>query len=108
MSEIENQQQDAREICNEIVRVLIGLGIDWEDDTGMRELAREALAFDPAHAAHLNPEDVEKRTKRKLFGLIALMFRTMQEGAETNEMIHGNAAWKALAKALWAEKNIAR
>ena len=108
MSEIENQQQDAREICNEIVRVLIGLGLDWEDNTRMRDLAREALAFDPTHAPHLNPDEVEARTKRKLFGLIALMFRTMQEGAETNEMIHGNAAWKALARALWAEKDVAR
>ncbi len=108
MSEIENQQQDACEICNEIVRVLIGLGLDWEDDSSMRGLAREALAFDPGHAPHLNPDDVEGRTKQKLFGLIALMFRTMQEGAEINEMIHGNAAWKALAKALWAEKDVVR
>ena len=108
MSEIENQQQDAREICNEIVRVLIGLGLDWENDSAMRDLAREALAFDPGHVPHLSADDVTARTKRKLFGLIALMFRTMQEGAEINEMIHGNAAWKALAKALWAEKDVAR
>jgi len=105
MSEIENQQKDAEEICSEIMRVMIGLGLDWEDEHVLRKVAREALAFDPAHAPSLAPGDIESRTKRKLFGLIALMFRTMQEGAEVNELIHGNRVWKALAKALWAEKN---
>lgn len=108
MSEIENQQKDAHEICSEITRVLIGLGMDWNDERGLRDLAREALAFDPANAPRLEPDDLTGRSKRKLFGLIALMFRTMQEGAEVNELIHGNEVWKNLAKALWAEKDTAR
>lgn len=106
MSEIENQQRDAEEIGSEIVRVMIGLGLDWEDEHVLRTLAREALAFDAAHAPHLEPGDLNGRAKRKLFGLIALMLRTMQEGAEVNAIIHGNQVWKALAKALWAEKSI--
>lgn len=108
MSEFEDQQRDAGEICSEIARTLIGLGIDWEDDTAIRMLAREALKFNPQHAPHLEQGDMKERAKRKLFGLIALMFRTMQEGAEVNEMIHGSAVWKALAKALWAEKDAVR
>jgi len=107
MSEFENQQRDAEEICTEIVRVMIGLGLDWEDEHVLRSLAREALSFDAAHAPHLEPGDLTGRSKRKLFGLIALMFRTMQEGAEVNALIHGNQVWKALAKALWQEKSVA-
>lgn len=105
MSELENQQDDAEQICAEIGRALVGLGIDWKDETALRLLAREALAFRATAAPVLAADDMEGHTRRRLFGLIALMFRTMEEGAEVNEHVHGNDVWKALARAMWAEKD---
>lgn len=108
MSEFENQHADAAMISAEIARMLVALGIDWTDETRMRVLAREALSFHGLDSfGHLDPEDVTGRSKQRLFGLIALMLRTMEEGAEVGELIHGSDIWKALAKALWTEKNAA-
>jgi len=105
MSEIENQFADAVQISAEVSRALIGLGIDWKSEASMRALAREALAYNPSSAEHLAADDVRGHTKRRLFGLVALMLKTMTEGAELGETIHGSEVWKALAKALWAEKD---
>lgn len=104
MSEFENQHRGAHEICCELSRTLIGLGIDWQDEASLRRVAREALAYDAHKAPQIESGDIEGRTKRKLFGLIALMHRTLQEGAEVDREVHGDEVWKALAKALWAEK----
>jgi hypothetical protein len=38
-----------------------------------------------------------------LFGLAALMLKTMAESADQGIESHGGSAWKAFAKALWAE-----
>jgi hypothetical protein len=106
MSELENNQHDALMISTEIARTLIGLGVDWEDESVMRSLAREALDFKAGPLAHsIAPEDFEARAKQKLFGLVGLMLRTMQEGAEAGVHIHGSDIWKSFAKALWAEKD---
>lgn len=108
MSELEDQQGEALRISTEVARMLVALGVDWNDPVKMRELAREALAYRGAQSVnHLEIDDVEGRARQKLFGLVALMLRTMEEGAELGDHVHGSDVWKALAKALWAEKDAA-
>jgi hypothetical protein len=42
--------------------------------------------------------------KVELFGLAALMLKTMTESATRGFETHGGTAWKSFARALWAEK----
>jgi hypothetical protein len=109
MSELENQTQDALLISTEVARMLVALGVDWTNESEMRAIAREALAYSGADSAeHLEADDIEGRAKQKLFGLVALMLRTMEEGAELGEHVHGSDIWKSLSRALWAEKKQGR
>ena len=106
MSELENQKGEALLISTEVARMLVALGVDWMNESEMRAIAREALAYHGSESTHhVAAEDIEARAKHKLFGLTALMLRTMEEGAELGEHVHGSEIWKALAKALWAEKS---
>lgn len=105
MSELENQRDDAHRISAELAVVFMALGLDWTDDLAMRSIAREALACHAEDISrHIDPENIEARAKQKLFGLTALMLRTMQEGAELGMHVQGSDLWKAFSKALWAEK----
>lgn len=105
MSQLEDQQKDALQISKELARVLVVLGVDWTNPLQMRELAREALAYKPDQIhQHIEFTDFEAHARLKFYGLVALMFQTMVEGAEENEQIHGTPVWKAVARALWAEK----
>lgn len=102
MAQFEDQQGDALDISREIARKLIVLGVDWDDPQAMRAIAREALHYTADRGSAL----LERpgRTKLELFGLIGLMLKTMEEGADQGSHIHGSDVWKAMAKALWAEK----
>ncbi|MDB5799738.1 MAG: hypothetical protein JWL63_677 [Rhodocyclales bacterium] len=105
MADFEDYAGTAASIALEIERKLITLNIDWHDPVALKQLASEALQYDknrkfpgleaaaPGQLAHM-----------ELCGLIALMHRTIGEGAVDGQSIHGNDAWKALARALWAEK----
>ncbi len=97
MSGFEDHQRTLGEIELEIERRGVVLGIDWGNDAQVRALAREALAADPA--------DYRARAKLELFGLVALMLRTMEEtAADLGYESHGGIVWKVFARALWAEK----
>ena len=102
MSGFENYARQAQELEREIVRHGIALGIDWEDPAAVRLLAREALAHHAA--ATVRPGDTETLAREELFGLINLMLRVMAESAGNGIETHGGPAWKALARALWAER----
>jgi len=105
MSQLEDQQKDALQISSELARVLIALGVDWTNAVQLRTLAREALTYKPDQIhQHIDVTDFEQHARLKFYGLVALMFQTMVEGAEENEQIHGTPLWKAVARALWAEK----
>ncbi|TXH24660.1 MAG: hypothetical protein E6Q99_06585, partial [Elusimicrobia bacterium] len=69
-------------------------------------LAREALdhAADEARRASVDPTNRQLMAKAELFGLAALMLRTMAESAEVGVESHGGPAWKAFAQALWSEQ----
>jgi hypothetical protein len=104
MAAFENYSREAQDIEREIERKGFILGIDWNDDTQVRLLAREALACrnldDPARC---DTSDPHSRTKIELFGLAQLMLTVMRESADDGLLTHGGDAWKAFARALWAE-----
>lgn len=105
MAGFEDYAEGTREIELAIVRKGLALGIDWNDSVQVRALAREAfehLAEDIKNAAG-NPADHRLRARVDLFGLAGLMLRTMEESAGEGIISHGGPAWKAFARALWAE-----
>ena len=97
---------EAAELALEIERKLVILGLNWNDAATMRSLAKEILGVNKAgRQIGTGAEFSRDQTYEELFGLIALMNKLMAEGAEKGVEIHGNAAWKAVAKALWLEKS---
>jgi hypothetical protein len=107
MTGFENYTENAKEIELQIERKGVVLGIDWNNDAQVRSLAREALdhsAKDLKISASA-PVDYQLLAKLDLFGLAAMMLRTMEESASVGFESHGGVAWKAFAKALWAEAN---
>ena len=108
MAGFENYTRDAAEIEAEIVRKGIALNIDWEDTLEVRALAHEAvnhLAENVKIAAN-DPADYALLAKVELFGLAGIMLKTMEESAGEGFESHGGPAWKAFAKALWAEAKL--
>ena len=105
MAGFENYAQDTRDIELEIERRGVALGIDWHNEEQVRALAREALTYPASEITMLaDKPDYTKLAKLELFGLASLMLRTMQESAETGFESHGGDAWKAFARAPWAER----
>lgn len=106
MSGFENYGESAKALEREIERKGVILGIDWSDEAQVRTLAREALRHgaDEAKAAAHDPQDYRLMAKAELFGLAALMLKTMQESANEGFLSHGGPVWKSFARALWAEK----
>lgn len=105
MAGFENYDQGTKEIELEIERKGIVLGIDWTDEVQVRALAKEALdhSADDVKLVTSGAVDRQLLAKVDLFGLAALMLRTMAESADIGIESHGGPAWKAFAKALWAE-----
>lgn len=108
MSGFENFARSTSEIEQAIERKGIVLGIDWRDEVQVRALAREALAHVAADDkfAVTAPIDYQRLAKLELFGLAAIMLRTMEESADQGFESHGGEAWKAFARALWAESEL--
>lgn len=106
MTGFENYTEEARQIEQEIERKGIALGIDWSNDAQVHALAREALdcICGELHVPSSGPVDHKLMTKLDLFGLAGIMLKTMEESANIGIVSHGGPAWKAFAKALWAEK----
>ncbi|MDQ8020667.1 MAG: hypothetical protein REI94_02435 [Moraxellaceae bacterium] len=105
MAGFEDYGGTASRIAAEIERKLIALGVDWRDEARLRELAREALAYDSSKGfPGAGSRDVQKRVKVELYGLVGVMMMTMGESADHGLEVRGNDAWRAVAKALWAEK----
>jgi uncharacterized protein YuzE len=100
-----NYIRGSDDIALEIERKGIILGIDWQNEAQVRALANEALTHlkDDTRLSQTNPLDFQARAKVELFGLTALMLKTMQQSANEGLVTHGNLAWKAFAKALWSE-----
>ncbi len=105
MAGFENYTADTREIELEIERKGIVLGIDWTDEVQVSALAKEALDHSAAEVelAASSPIDRKLMAKVDLFGLAAIMLKTMEECAGVGFECHGGPAWKAFGKALWTE-----
>lgn len=105
MTGFEFFSEETHALEQQIVRMGIALGIDWSDEAQVRELAREALkngASDIHEAA--KHKDYRLMAKAELFSVAALMLRVMEKSADQESaMAHGGPAWKAFARALWAE-----
>lgn len=105
MAGFENYDNDTREIELEIERKGIALGIDWSDEVQVRSLAHEALDHlqEQVRMAASGPVDHQLLARVELFGLAGIMLRTLEESATLGIESHGGPAWKAFARALWAE-----
>ena len=88
----ENRRQEAKDIALAIERLLVALGIDSEDTAAMADLAGEALD---------HPRLEEERVKAEAGDLTA-MSRYELFAREDHQHVHGNASWKAFARALYA------
>jgi len=108
MADFEDFGGTAASIALQIERKLIALGIDWHDESALKILANEALQYDKSKSfPGLQDGGENQLAHMELCGLIALMNKTMTEGANDDRQIHGSDVWKALAKALWSEKGTA-
>jgi hypothetical protein len=106
MTGFEHHAEEARRIEQEIVRLGIALGIDWEDEVEVRALAREALACHPGGAGG-HPGSPVERARVELFGLAQLMLKVMTESARDQGIhTHGGPVWKAFGRALWLESGL--
>ncbi len=97
-------REHTEEIGHRIAGLGVALGIDWEDEAEVHNLAREALD----HSAQtVSSAGIQKGgdilIKAEIFGLAALMLKNMQRSAENGFLTHGGPSWKAFAKALWQE-----
>jgi hypothetical protein len=105
MAGFENYAQEAEQLEVEIARKGVALGIDWENEIQVRQLARDALDCRLVHV-NCQPETPEERARLELFGLAQLMLTVMRESAGENIHTHGGTVWKSLARALWAEHSL--
>lgn len=107
MAGFENYGVSTKAIEQELVRKGIALGLDWSDEVAVRALAREAIRHmaRDLDMVRRSRADLITKTKVDLFGLAGLMLKTMEESAGQGIESHGGLAWKAFARALWAERN---
>ena len=105
MGLFENYHQEADAIEKEIERKGIVLGINWDDEAEVRALAREALlqSNEDAMAAMAHLDDRQAMARTELFGLAALMLKTMAQSAEDGMHTHAGLIWKSFGRALWQE-----
>lgn len=105
MGLFEHYHEEAEAIEKEIERKGVALGIDWSDEVQVRALAREALtdAGETARRAATRQDDREALTRAELFGLAALMLKTMEQSAQDDMHTHGGPIWKTFGRALWQE-----
>ncbi|GAB1461497.1 MAG: hypothetical protein JNL37_11845 [Thauera sp.] len=101
MSGFGHYARTADELEREILKRGIAIGVDWDDPSRMRDLARRALSCTPACMMKLlrSPVRQDKLTG-ELFALSELMLQNMRESAEIGFETHGGPAWKAFGRAL--------
>jgi len=94
----ERYQREVQELEHEIAVRLQVLHVDHHDAVALKALALEAM-----HSPEQCPDsgDWQAKAKFDLFGLSALMLKTMAESADQGIELHGGPVWKAFGKALW-------
>jgi hypothetical protein len=102
MPEFENYATEALQIEQEIERKGAILGIDWNNESAVRNLAKQAMAsHDATRPIGFSMSSPEGMAKIELFGLAQLMLKVMKQSADDNVLTHGGPVWKAFGKALW-------
>ncbi len=102
MSQIENHYDEVSRIETELKRHMIAIGLDWNNEVAMKQLAAECKSFKPANAqAAYHSHDQKQKTKAEIFALASLMLRTMASAAADNRDVHAGEAWKAFGKHLY-------
>lgn len=101
-------EERSAEIEVEIERMGIALGIDWDDEFQVRELAKEALQHAQEAMSQYTHDlsDYRQKAKITLFGLAAMMMDIMAKSAGKGIHTHGGVAWKAFSKALMEESGM--
>ena len=100
MSGFENFAAQAEQIEHEIARHGIAIGIDWNDQIAVDQLARDAIACRPEDLAR-HFDEPDQRARYALFGLAQLMLQVMEESAREKIHTHGGPVWKQFGRALW-------
>lgn len=104
MSLFENFAKETQQIELEIERKGVVLGLDWDNESQIREVARKALAGQQKGAdATFHDMSWNDRALVELFALSQLMLTVMQESAAEDMQTHGGKVWKSLGRALWNE-----
>ncbi len=106
MSGVENYcSERASKLEVEIERMGIALGINWNDNFQVHQLAKEALehAQEALEQYAHDRSNFQLRAKVELFGLAAMMMNLMKESAGKGIHTHGGTAWKALFRAMMEE-----
>lgn len=112
MAGLEDYRKDTKAIEQSMMYKDIVLSLDWCNDEQVRALARAALDHS-AEVTKLSPAshvDYKLLAKVELFGCAVFMLKTMEESAVEGKDFESRAggAWKAFAKALWAEAALRR
>ncbi|MFT3760826.1 hypothetical protein [Thauera sp.] len=104
MSGFGHYARTADELEREIYKRGLALGLDWDDQARMRELARQALSTKSGGVMKLlrSPVRQDKLTG-ELFALADLMLDTMRQSAQIGVHTSGGKAWKAFGRALYQE-----
>lgn len=104
MSGFGHYARTADELEREIYKRGLALGLDWDDQARLRELARQALSCDRGCVVRLlrSPVRQDKLTG-ELFALSELMLNTMRQSAQIGVHTSGGRAWKAFGRALYQE-----
>lgn len=109
MSGFEHYPQETKALELELERMGIAMDIDWSDQAQVRALARDALSPEAAHTvAAAAKGERPALAKAELFGLAALMLKTIDESANEGVVTQGGPAWQSFGAALRAEFEIQR
>ena len=104
MADLEKLAAEAKHIETEIVAKGKTLGIDWGNESGLRSLAKQALAsHDATLPIGFSMSSPEGMAKIELFGLAQMVLKVVQHGEAEECFKLAGPAWSAFAKALWAE-----
>lgn len=97
----ENFRRDLDEIEQKLVRLGIALNIDWEDDTRIALLAREAMSWHKADTPlHVDMGNDVQRGKSELFGMMQLILTLQEDAARSGMNIKAGKIGRKIVQAL--------
>lgn len=104
MADLEKLAAEAKQIEAEIVAKGKLVGIDWGNETAVRNLAKQSLASpDATLPIGFSMSSPEGMAKIELLGLAQMVLKVLQQGDGEDLSGLGGPAWSAFAKALWTE-----